>query len=163
VTVAGKSVVKVGRKAPGFRLQDDTGAWVSLDDFAGRRVVLFFFPKAATPGCTVEACEFRDEYKVLQKKDAVVLGVSPDGAKSHEKFIAKFSLPFPLLVDEEHTLAGAYGAWGEKSLYGRKFMGLIRSTALIGPDGTVVKHWPKVKAKGHAAEVIAAIDAHQKG
>jgi peroxiredoxin Q/BCP len=156
-------MVSEGKKAPAFSAKDQSGATVKLADFKGKYVVLYFYPKDNTPGCTVEACEFRDEYKVLQKKDAVVLGVSPDGAKSHEKFIAKFSLPFPLLVDEEHTLAGAYGAWGEKSLYGRKFMGLIRSTALIGPDGTVVKHWPKVKAKGHAAEVIAAIDAHQKG
>lgn len=156
-------MVSEGKKAPAFSAKDQSGATVKLADFKGKYVVLYFYPKDNTPGCTVEACEFRDEYGVLKKKDAVVLGVSPDGPKSHEKFIAKFSLPFPLLVDEEHALADAYGAWGEKSLYGRKFMGLIRSTALIGPDGTVVKHWPKVKAKGHAAEVIAAIEAHQKG
>ncbi len=156
-------MVTEGKKAPAFSAKDQAGATVKLADHKGKYVVLYFYPKDNTPGCTVEACEFRDEYGVLKKKDAVVLGVSPDGSKSHEKFIAKFSLPFPLLVDEDHSLAETYGAWGEKTLYGRRFMGLIRSTVLIGPDGTVVKHWPKVKAKGHAAEVLEAIDAHAKG
>lgn len=149
--------VQEGQKAPAFAAQNQAGERVSLADFKGKNVVLYFYPRDNTPGCTVEACEFRDEHSALKKKGAVVLGVSPDSEKSHQKFIEKFSLPFPLLVDEDHAIAEAYGAWGEKSLYGRKFMGIIRSTVLIGPDGNVKKVWPKVSPKGHANEVLDAL------
>jgi peroxiredoxin Q/BCP len=119
--------------------------------------VLYFYPKDDTSGCTKEACSFRDEHSKLQKAGAVVLGVSPDDEKKHTRFIAKYELPFTLLCDTEHVLAEKYGAWGEKSLYGKKYMGIIRSTFLIGPDGKVAKVWPKVKAEGHGAEVLAAL------
>ena len=127
--------VQAGDKAPAFTLKDRRGKKVKLSDFKGKYVVLYFYPKDNTPGCTTEACDFRDEHSALQKAGAVVLGVSPDSAASHQKFAAKYELPFPLLVDADHAVAEKYGAWGEKSLYGRKFMGIIRSTFLIGPDG----------------------------
>lgn len=151
-------MIKEGTKAPAFALKDQDGKPVKLEDFKGQHVVLYFYPKDLTSGCTVEACEFRDEHSALQKKGAVVLGVSPDGEKLHQKFIAKHGLPFPLLVDEGHALAEKYGAWGEKSLYGRKYMGVIRATFLIDPMGKVKKVWPKVKPAGHATEVLAALD-----
>jgi peroxiredoxin Q/BCP len=150
-------MISEGSKAPVFSLKDQTGSTVRLGDFAGKQVVLYFYPKDNTPGCTTEACDFRDNHSKLQKAGAVVLGVSPDSDKSHQKFIDKFSLPFPLLVDQDHEVAEKYGAWGEKSLYGRKFMGIIRSTFLIGADGKVKKVWPKVKVQGHADDVLKAI------
>ncbi|MBN8464934.1 thioredoxin-dependent thiol peroxidase [Corallococcus exiguus] len=146
-----------GDKAPGFSLPDQSGATVSLSQFKGRHVVLYFYPKDATPGCTTEACDFRDEHSALVKAGAVVLGVSPDSVASHQKFATKQGLPFSLLADPDHALADAYGVWGEKSLYGRKFMGLIRATFLIGPDAKVVRVWPKVKVAGHVAEVLATL------
>ena len=149
--------MEAGAKAPAFSLKDADGKTVKLSDFKGKYVVLYFYPKDNTPGCTTEACDFRDEHSALQKAGAVVLGVSPDGAASHQKFATKYELPFPLLVDEDHAVAEKYGAWGEKSLYGRKFMGIIRSTFLIGPDQKIVKAWPKVKVAGHVDEVKAAI------
>ncbi|NBD12547.1 thioredoxin-dependent thiol peroxidase [Corallococcus sp. c25j21] len=148
---------QAGDKAPGFSLPDQSGATVSLSQFKGRHVVLYFYPKDATPGCTTEACDFRDEHSALVKAGAVVLGVSPDSVASHQKFATKQGLPFSLLADPEHALADAYGVWGEKSLYGRKFMGLIRATFLIGPEGKVVRAWPKVKVAGHVAEVLATL------
>ncbi|MBZ4375846.1 thioredoxin-dependent thiol peroxidase [Corallococcus sp. AS-1-6] len=148
---------QAGDKAPGFSLPDQSGATVSLSQFKGRHVVLYFYPKDATPGCTTEACDFRDEHSALVKAGAVVLGVSPDSVASHQKFATKQGLPFSLLADPDHALADAYGVWGEKSLYGRKFMGLIRATFLIGPDAKVVRVWPKVKVAGHVAEVLAAL------
>lgn len=151
-------MVEAGTKAPRFSLKDQTGKTVKLADFAGQNVVLYFYPKDDTPGCTVEACAFRDEHSALEKKGAVVLGISPDDEKSHQKFIKKFDLPFSLLVDEGHQVAEAYGAWGEKSMYGRKYMGIIRSTFLIGPDAVLKAVWPKVKPEGHAEEVLAALD-----
>ncbi len=151
-------MIEAGQKAPKFSMKDQDGKTVTLGDFAGKSVVLYFYPKDDTPGCTVEACAFRDEHSKLQKKGAVVLGVSPDNEKSHQKFIKKFSLPFPLLVDEGNKAAEAFGAWGEKNMYGRKYMGIIRSTVLIAPDGVVKTAWPKVKADGHAAQVLAALD-----
>ena len=151
--------IEEGKKAPAFSAKDQNGNTVKLADFKGKHVVLYFYPKDNTPGCSVEACEFRDEYAVLKKKGTVVLGISPDSEASHQKFIAKFSLPFPLLIDAEHELAEKFGAWGEKSMYGRKFMGIIRSTFLIGRDGKVKKAWPKVSVKGHVKEVLEAIDA----
>lgn len=149
--------VEAGDKAPAFSLKDAAGKTVKLSDFKGKFVVLYFYPKDNTPGCTKEACDFRDQRETLEKAGAVVLGVSPDSAKSHEKFAAKYELNFPLLVDEDHAVAEKYGAWGEKSLYGRKFMGIIRSTFLIGPDQKIVKAWPKVKVNGHVDEVKKAI------
>ena len=128
-----------------------------MADFRGKPVVLYFYPRDDTPGCTVEACSFRDEHTQLQKKGAVVLGVSTDPLKSHDKFAAKFNLPFPLLVDEDRKIVQAYGVWGEKTFMGRKFDGVHRVTFLIGPDGTIRKIWPKVKPEGHAAEVLAAL------
>lgn len=149
--------IEEGAKAPAFSLKDQSGKTVKLGDFKGQYVVLYFYPKDNTPGCTTEACDFRDQHTVLKKSGAVVLGVSPDDEKSHQKFAAKLELPFPLLVDEGHQVAEKYGAWGEKSLYGKKFMGIIRSTFLIGPDGKVVKAWPKVKVNGHVDDVKAAL------
>jgi len=149
--------LKVGSRAPAFSLPSDDGETVSLSALKGKPVVLYFYPKDDTPGCTVEACEFRDSWADVRKTGAVVLGVSPDGLKDHQKFRAKFKLPFPLLADEDHSVADAYGAWGDKSMYGRKYQGILRTTFLIGPDGTIARVFEKVKPKGHAAEVLAAI------
>ncbi|WP_224361558.1 thioredoxin-dependent thiol peroxidase [Hyalangium versicolor] len=148
---------QTGSQAPDFQLQDHSGRTVSLSQFAGKNVVLYFYPKDDTPGCTVEACNFRDEHSALEKAGAVVLGVSPDDAKSHQKFATKFSLPFPLLTDTEHKVAEAYGAWGEKSNYGRKYMGIIRSTFLIDPQGKLKHVWPKVKVAGHVEDVLSVL------
>jgi peroxiredoxin Q/BCP len=149
---------KEGSKAPAFALEDQDGNLVKLAAFKGKRVVLYFYPKDDTPGCTKEARSFRDEHSKLAKAGAVVLGVSPDGAERHRKFAAKHELPFPLLVDGDHSVAEKYGAWGEKTLYGRRFLGIIRSTFLIGPDGKIEKAWPKVKVEGHVEEVLAALN-----
>jgi peroxiredoxin Q/BCP len=150
-------MIEEGKKAPAFSLKNHDGKTVKLADFAGKYVVLYFYPKDDTPGCTAEACEFRDGHEKLKKAGAVVLGVSPDSEARHAKFREKYSLPFDLLADVDHAVAEKYGAWGEKSLYGRKYQGIIRSTFLIGPDGKVKKVWPRVKVKGHAEEVIAAL------
>ena len=146
-----------GAKAPAFGLEDQTGATVKLADLKGKHVVLYFYPKDDTSGCTKEACGFRDEFAALRNAGAVVLGVSPDDATKHQKFVKKHELPFQLLVDPGQKVASAYEAWGEKSMYGRKYMGILRKTYLIGPDGKIKKIWPKVKPEGHAAEVLAAI------
>ncbi|WP_223753544.1 thioredoxin-dependent thiol peroxidase [Myxococcus sp. RHSTA-1-4] len=148
---------QAGDPAPGFQLPDQDGNSVTLSQFAGKNVVLYFYPKDNTPGCTTEACAFRDEHSALGAAGAVVLGVSMDSAASHQKFATKYSLPFPLLADTDHKLAEAYGVWGEKSLYGRKFLGITRATFLIGPDGRVKQVWPKVKVNGHVGEVLAAL------
>jgi peroxiredoxin Q/BCP len=150
---------EVGKKAPAFSLPDQDGKRVTLSDFKGKAVVLYFYPKDDTPGCTQEACDFRDQSSALKKAGAVVLGVSPDDAKSHGKFAGKFKLPFPLLADTNHSVALAYGAWAEKSMYGRKYMGIVRSTFLIGPDGVLARVWPKVKVKGHVDDVLAGLAA----
>ena len=149
--------LKEGDLAPAFTAPDNGGGKVSLADFKGRRVVLYFYPKDDTPGCTKEACAFRDEYAAIHAKGAVVLGVSPDPVKSHDKFVNKFKLPFPLLADEDRRIVEAYGVWGQKSFLGRKYMGTYRVTFLIGPDGRIQKIWPAVKPAEHAAEVLAAI------
>jgi peroxiredoxin Q/BCP len=148
---------EVGDRAPAFTLPDQSGESVKLSDFKGKAVVLYFYPKDDTPGCTREACSFRDEHSALVKAGAVVLGVSPDSTVSHQKFAGKFKLPFPLLADTDHAVSEKYGAWGEKSLYGRKFMGITRSTFLIGKDGKVARVWPKVKVDGHVDEVRKAL------
>ncbi len=150
-------IPQIGSQAPDFQLADHSGRTVSLSQLAGKNVVLYFYPKDDTPGCTVEACNFRDEHSALEKAGAVVLGVSPDNTQRHQKFATKFNLPFPLLADTEHKVAEAYGAWGEKSNYGRKYMGIIRSTFLIDPQGKVKHVWPKVKVNGHVNEVLAAL------
>lgn len=150
-------MLKEGAKAPAFSLPSDDGGTVALKDLKGRKVVLYFYPKDDTSGCTAEACEFRDRWAAVQKKGAVVLGVSPDGVKSHGKFKEKYDLPFPLLADEDHAVAEAYGVWGEKSMYGRKYFGILRTTFVIDETGRVAKVFERVKPKGHAAEVLAAL------
>jgi peroxiredoxin Q/BCP len=152
--------VTEGRAAPAFTLKDAKGASVSLKDFAGKNVILYFYPKDDTPGCTKEACGFRDAWKELTKRDTVVLGVSADGADSHQKFIAKYKLPFPLLSDPDRKVMTQYGAYGEKMMYGKKTTGVIRSTVWIGPDGKVRKHWARVaSAADHPEKVLEALRA----
>ncbi|MBZ5585869.1 MAG: thioredoxin-dependent thiol peroxidase [Acidobacteriia bacterium] len=147
-------MLKEGDQAPDIRLQTDAGEQFNLSDLKGRRVVLYFYPKADTPGCTTEACEFRDDIQAFAAKDAVVVGASPDKPAAQAKFKQKYNLPFTLLADEEKTAAQAYGVWKEKNMYGRKVMGIERSTFIIGRDGRVEKIYGKVKAKGHAGEVL---------
>ena len=150
-------MLKVGDPAPDFRAATDAGQEVRLKDLRGRKVVLYFYPKDDTPGCTQEACEFRDLHPRFDKQDAVVLGVSPDGVGSHGKFKAKFGLPFTLASDEDKKIVTAYGVWKEKSMYGRKYMGVERTTFLIDEKGRIERIWEKVKVKGHAAELLAAV------
>ena len=149
--------IEPGQKAPAFTLATDSGEKVKLADLAGSPVVLYFYPKDDTPGCTKEACNFRDRIGEIQQHGAKVFGVSPDDAKSHQKFREKYTLNFPLLVDTDHKVAEKYGAWREKNMYGKKSMGIQRSTFLIGPDGKVVKVWKKVSVDGHDDQVIAAL------
>lgn len=148
-----------GDPAPEFALPDETGAIHRLSDQRGRFTVVYFYPKDDTPGCTTEACEFRDASADLEADGAVVWGISPDGAASHSRFRARFGLPFVLLSDEDHAVAEAWGAWGAKVRYGRTTMGVLRSTFLVDPDGRVARAWPRVKPEGHAAEVRAALAA----
>jgi peroxiredoxin Q/BCP len=150
-------MLKVGDQAPEISVRTDSGEPFQLSDLKGRRVVLYFYPRADTPGCTTEACEFRDASASLAQKDAVVLGISPDQAPAQAKFKAKYGLPFTLLADADRTAAEAYGVWKEKSMYGRKGMGIERTTFIIAPDGRIEKIYEKVKAKGHAAAVIDAL------
>jgi peroxiredoxin Q/BCP len=151
--------VTEGKAAPKFTLTDADGKKVSLADFAGKNVILYFYPKDDTPGCTKEACGFRDAWKILQRKKAVVLGVSADSGASHQKFRDKYALPFPLLSDPDRKVMETYGAWGEKVMYGKKVKGVIRSTVWIGPDGKVRKHWKRIRdAATHPEEVLAALD-----
>ncbi len=150
--------IEEGKQAPAFTLKDGGGHAVSLSDFSGRDVIVYFYPKDDTPGCTKEACGFRDGASELQKLGAVVLGVSPDGALAHQKFAAKYKLPFPLLSDPDKSAMKKYGAWGEKMMYGKKVIGVIRSTVWVGKDGKVRKHWKRVaKAETHPEDVIAAL------
>jgi peroxiredoxin Q/BCP len=152
--------IQVGKPAPQFALPDQAGATVSLADFRGQDVVVYFYPRDDTPGCTKEACGFRDSWEELRHRGVVVLGVSPDQPSSHERFRAKYRLPFTLLADPERRTLAAYDAFGEKVLYGKKTQGVIRSTVWIGPDGKVKRHWPKVaKAETHPAEVLEALRA----
>ncbi|CAG0995228.1 Putative peroxiredoxin bcp [Myxococcaceae bacterium] len=150
--------IQEGKAAPAFRLPDADGNEVSLADLVGRDVILYFYPKDDTPGCTKEACGFRDGWKELQKLGVVVLGVSADSAESHRKFRTKYRLPFPLLSDPDRKVMTKYGAFGEKVLYGKKTMGVIRSTVWIGSDGKVRKHWTRVaKAETHPEQVLEAL------
>ena len=151
-------MLKEGRKAPAFKLESSDGGKVGLKDFAGKKLVLYFYPRDNTPGCTTEAQDFRDAADALLERNAVVVGVSKDSIASHCKFIDKQQLNFPLLSDPEGTVLEKYGAWGEKNMYGKKSMGIIRSTVLIGPDGKVIKHWPKVRVNGHVDAVIEALN-----
>ena len=151
------SLIEPGKKAPAFALKDQHGTLHRLSDYVGRPVVLFFYPKDDTPGCTQEACEFEAELPAFEKGKAVVLGVSILDEKSKAKFARKHNLTFPLLADTEHEVAEKYGVWQEKSRYGRKYMGIVRTTYLIDGSGKVAKRWDKVKVDGHVAEVAAEI------
>jgi peroxiredoxin Q/BCP len=151
--------LEAGDAAPAFELPDQDGTLHRLSDYRGRVLVLYFYPRDNTPGCTKEACSFRDEYAGLQSRNVEVLGVSTDTAASHLKFRAKHALPFPLLVDEGGRVASQYGAWGEKVLYGRKSIGMTRSTFIIGPEGTLLRVWKRAKADGHGAVARRALDA----
>ena len=149
--------LKEGDPAPGFTADTSGGGRLSLGDLAGKHVILYFYPKDDTPGCTKEACAFRDSYQKFLDAGAVVLGVSTDPVKSHDKFVQKFNLPFTLLADADKRIVEAYGVWGEKSFMGRKYQGTHRVTFLIGPDGRIQKIWPRVKPEEHAAEVLQAL------
>ena len=151
-------MLEPGVQAPAFTLTDATGHTVSLRDFSGRDVILYFYPKDDTPGCTKEACGFRDAWDELRELGVVVLGVSADDADSHARFATKYRLPFTLLSDPGRSVMRAFGAYGEKTLYGKKVVGVIRSTVWIGPDGKVRRHWPRVaNAAEHPAKVLAAL------
>ncbi len=147
-----------GDKAPDFKAKDQNGKLVSLKDFRGKKVVLYFYPEDDTPTCTIQACNLRDNYSMLTQREIVVLGVSPDSSKAHKKFEEKFEIPFMLLVDEEKKIIDMYGVWGEKNLYGRKYMGLHRTTFLIDEKGIIIKIFKKPRSKMHTQEILEAWD-----
>ncbi len=151
--------IEEGKKAPAFSLESSAGGNARLKDFEGKWVILYFYPKDATPGCTREAQDFQASLGELKRRDAVVLGVSKDTIASHQKFCGKYELSFPLLSDPDGSVIEKYGAWGEKNMYGKKSMGIVRTTVLIDPKGKVAKLWPKVRVDGHVAQVIAALDS----
>lgn len=151
------SLIDPDKKAPAFSLNDQNGTMHKLADYAGKPVVIYFYPKDDTPGCTKESCEFRDHLPRFKKSKAAIFGMSILDEKSKKKFADKFELNFPLLADADHAVAEKYGVWQEKSLYGRKFMGIVRTTYLIGADGKVAKRWDNVKVDGHAEQVLAAV------
>jgi peroxiredoxin Q/BCP len=150
--------VNVGDLAPDFALRSDTGDTVQLSDFRGKRVILYFYPKDDTSGCTTQACGFRDVFPKIEEQNAVVLGISPDGVQSHQKFKTKHNLPFTLLVDDQHTAAEAYGVWGEKKMYGKTYMGIIRSHFVIDEAGNVVETAVKVKPADSVKQAVAALN-----
>lgn len=150
-------MLKAGDVAPDFTVKADDGRTVALSALKGKTVVLYFYPKDDTPGCTTEACNFRDNLGILKSKGAQVFGISPQDEKSHTKFKAKYQLPFTLLVDTDHAVAERYGVWGEKTTMGRKHMGILRTTFIIGPDGKISRVFEKVKPAGHAIEVYEAL------
>jgi peroxiredoxin Q/BCP len=150
-------MLQEGTLAPDFTLPADGGGEVTLSDYRGKKIVLYFYPKDNTSGCTTEACNFRDDYSEITAAGAVVLGVSPDSIKSHDGFKLKHNLPFALLSDPDHNVAEMYGAWGEKKMYGRTYMGIIRSTFVIDEEGTIIKVFPKVKVKNHSQEVLEVL------
>ncbi len=156
-TTAVTGGLKVGARAPAFSLSNEQGRVVKLSELRGKKIVLFFYPKDNTPGCTQEACSFRDGLEAFRKKGAVVFGVSADSVESHQKFAKKFELNFPLLSDESKATIQAYGVWKEKSMYGRKYMGIERTTVLIAEDGTISQVFPKVTVNGHYEEVLEAL------
>ncbi len=149
---------QIGQKAPAIKLPDQADKQHQLKDYKGKWIVLYFYPKDDTSGCTKQACGFRDHLSQLGKQDAVVLGVSPDSSASHEKFAAKFGLPFTLLADTEKAVCTAYGVWQQKSMYGRKYMGVVRTTFLVDPSGKIAHRWDKVKPADHAQEVLAKLN-----
>ena len=151
------SKLAIGDAAPHFEALTDQGETVRLSDFSGKRVILYFYPKDDTPGCTTQACGFRDHYVEVEEKNGVVLGVSPDGAASHQKFRSKFDLPFTLLVDEDHAIAEAYGTWGEKSMYGKSYMGIIRSHFVIDENGKIADARYKISPKESVPEALKAL------
>jgi thioredoxin-dependent peroxiredoxin len=155
--------LKEGDPAPDFTAATNRSARVSLSDFKGKNLILYFYPKDNTPGCTKEACAFRDEFAAFRKSGAVILGVSTDSEKSHKKFAEKYQLPFELLADPDKQIVNAYGVWGEKMFLGVKYHGIHRVTFLIGPDGKIKKIWPKVKPAEHAAEVLSALTEANPG
>ncbi len=150
-------MLKPGDQAPEFELQSDSGDTVRLSDLRGDKVILYFYPKDNTPGCTTEACEFRDRLPDIERHGAAVLGVSPDSVASHQKFKAKYELPFTLLSDRDHAVAEAYGAWGEKKMYGKTYQGILRTTYLIDEQGVIEQVFQKVKPKGHGEQVVRAL------
>jgi peroxiredoxin Q/BCP len=150
-------MIKIGAAAPDFSAPTDGGGSLRLKDLRGKKVVLYFYPKDDTPGCTTESCDFRDAQAKFEAKDAVILGVSPDSVKSHDKFKQKFDLPFALISDEDHKIAEAYGVWQEKSMYGRKYMGIQRSTFVIDEKGKIAAIYDKVKVSGHVADVLEKV------
>ena len=156
-------LMNINDKAPDFTLQDENAKEISLKDLKGKTVVLYFYPRADTPGCTVEACSFRDTFKQMQKTGAVLLGISPDTPKAQKKFQEKFHLPFSLLADADKKVADAFGVLQEKNMYGKKVMGIVRTTFIIGPTGKVQHIFPKVKPEGHAEEVLAYLKESKKG
>ena len=151
------ALIDVGKKAPSFSLNDQSGTTHKLADYAGKPVVLYFYPKDDTPGCTAESCAFQDNLPKFKPSNAVILGASILDEKSKAKFATKYNLTFPLLADAAHEVAEKYGVWQEKSRYGRKYMGIVRTTYLIGPDGKVAKRWDNVKVDGHAEDVLQAV------
>jgi peroxiredoxin Q/BCP len=154
--------IEEGKLAPAFTLKDQNGEKVALKDYRGQHVIVYFYPKDDTPGCTKEACGFRDLNAEIRAEGAVILGISPDNQASHERFAGKYELPFTLLSDPDKKVMSRYGAFGEKMMYGKKVMGVIRSTVWVGPDGKVVKHWRKVpKAADHPAKVLAALQGQK--
>ena len=151
--------LEVGKAAPDFELPSDSGGKVKLSDFRGKRVIVYFYPKDDTPGCTTQACGFRDAYPQIEEKNAVVIGISPDGVKSHQKFKTKHNLPFILLADEDHQVAEAYGVWGEKSMYGKKYMGILRSHFVIDEKGKLVDAQVKVSPADSVERAMSVIRA----
>ena len=150
-------VPSVGEEAPDFELLDDAGQKVRLSDLRGQRVVLYFYPRADTPGCTKEACSFRDSFEAYQRKGTVILGVSPDTVQKQAKFKSKFELPFSLLADADHRVSEAYGVWGLKKFMGKEYMGVARTTFLVGADGKILRVFEGVKPEGHGGEVLEAL------
>jgi peroxiredoxin Q/BCP len=148
------ALLQEGTKAPAFKGIDEKGETVKLADYKGKKLVLYFYPKDSTPGCTAEACDLRDNYHRFQAKGYEILGVSPDSVKSHVKFIEKYDLPFSLIADEDHSIAEAFGAWGEKSMYGKKYMGILRSTFVIDDKGKIEKVIEKVDTKAHTKQLL---------
>ena len=151
-----------GKPAPDFSLQDESGNIIRLSDFRGKTVLLYFYPKDDTPGCTKEACNFRDDYSAYEDAGVTILGISPDTTKSHTKFKAKFDLPFTLLADPDHQIATEYGVWGRKKFMGREFDGILRTSFLIGPDSQILKVFENVKPAEHSAEVLAELEKLRK-
>ncbi|WP_094701373.1 thioredoxin-dependent thiol peroxidase [Brevibacillus laterosporus] len=153
-------MLEVGQVAPAFKKPANNGQTINLEEYRGKNVVLYFYPKDSTPGCTTEACDFRDYHGDFSTLNTVVLGISPDSVTSHDKFIAKHELPFPLIADEDHSVAEAYGVWVLKKMYGREYMGIERSTFILDTEGKIAQIYPKVKVKDHVQQVVAYIKEH---